>query len=117
MLALALIGLGIRVLAKRAPRSSNPLLRAAVANLHRPGAPTGALVTALGFGLAAFVLLAAIQSAINSNIDSRVPQEAPDYFVLDIPRDGVDDFRSLVTDLDGDAMIRTVPALRGAVLA
>lgn len=117
LVALALIGLAIRLAARRAPRTSNPLLRAAIANLHRPGAPTGALVTALGFGLAAFVLLAAIQSAIDGNIESRVPREAPDYFVLDIPRDGEADFRELVTGLDPDASIRTVPALRGSVLA
>ncbi|MFZ9396005.1 MAG: ABC transporter permease, partial [Erythrobacter sp.] len=117
LIALALIGLAIRLAARRAPRSSNPLLRAAIANLHRPGAPTGALVTALGFGLAAFVLLAAIQSAIDGNIASRVPRQAPDYFVLDVPRDGEADFRALVTGLDPGAEIRTVPALRGAVLA
>ena len=117
LIALALIGFGIRYLAKRAPRTSDPLLRSAIANLHRPGAPTGALVTALGFGLASFVLLAAIQSAIDGNIQSRVPQQAPDYFVLDIPRDGQDEFRELVTDLDSEAAIRTVPALRGSVLA
>ncbi|QIG54978.1 FtsX-like permease family protein [Altererythrobacter sp. BO-6] len=117
LIALALIGLGIRLLAKRAPRTSNPLLRAAIANLHRPGAPTGALVTALGFGLAAFVLLAAIQSAIDGNIQQRVPRQAPDYFVLDIPRDGETDFRALVSELDPKAEIRTVPTLRGAVLA
>ncbi|MEE1877119.1 ABC transporter permease [Altererythrobacter litoralis] len=117
LIALALIGLAIRIAAKRAPRTTNPLLRAAVANLHRPGAPTGALVTALGFGLAAFVLLAAIQSAIDGNIQQRVPREAPDYFVLDIPRDGESDFRALVTGLDPNASIRTVPALRGSVLA
>ena len=117
LIALALIGFAIRLAARRAPRTSNPLLRSAVANLHRPGAPTGALVTALGFGLASFVLLAAIQSAINGNIESRVPQEAPDYFVLDIPRDGEADFRNLVTNLDSEATIRTVPALRGSVLA
>lgn len=117
LIALALIGFGIRMLAKRAPRTSNPLLRAAIANLHRPGAPTGALVTALGFGLAAFVLLAAIQSAIDGNIQQRVPRQAPDYFVLDIPRDGEADFRRLVTGLDPKAEIRTVPTLRGAVLA
>ncbi|HSM53957.1 MAG TPA: FtsX-like permease family protein, partial [Erythrobacter sp.] len=117
LIALALIGLAIRIAARRAPRTTNPLLRAAVANLHRPGAPTGALVTALGFGLAAFVLLAAIQSAIDGNIQQRVPREAPDYFVLDIPRDGEGDFRALVTGLDPNASIRTVPALRGSVLA
>ncbi len=58
---LALLGRGIRSAAARAPRPANPIARAALANLHRPGAATGALVTALGFGLSAFVLLASLQ--------------------------------------------------------
>jgi len=114
---LTAIGLGIRALARRLPRSENPLIRGALANLHRPGAPTGALVTALGFGLASFVLLAAVQSAIDGNIQKRVPQQAPDYFVLDIPRDRVEEFEGLVRDRAPAAEIRSVPALRGAVLA
>lgn len=114
---LAAIGLGIRDLARRLPRSNNPLLRNALANLHRPGAPTGALVTALGFGLAAFVLLAAVQSAINGNIEQTVPREAPDYFVLDVPVDRESEFKELVLGKLPEADIRTVPTLRGAVLA
>ena len=117
LLLLAAIGWAIRYLSERAPRADNPLLRGALANLHRPGAPTGALVTALGFGLAAFVLLAAVQSAINGNIQKRVPQQAPDYFVLDVPRDRADEFSSLVLERAPQAEIRMVPALRGAVLA
>ena len=114
---LALLGLGIRKLAGALPRPSNPVARNALANLHRPGSSTGALVTALGFGLASFVLLAAVQSAIDGNIQSRVPDQAPDYFVLDIPRDQVTEFEGLVQQADPDAQWRTVPALRGSVLA
>ena len=114
---LAAIGFGIRELAKRLPRSRNPLLRNALANLHRPGAPTGALVTALGFGLAAFVLLAAVQSAINGNIEQTVPREAPDYFVLDVPVQRESEFKELVLGKLPNAEIRAVPTLRGAVLA
>lgn len=114
---LAVLGYGIRRAAARLPRPASPLLRNAVANLHRPGSSTGALVTALGFGLSAFVLLAGIQTAIGGNIERRVPQQAPDYFVLDIPRDRVAAFEALVHDEQPEAAIRTVPALRGAVLA
>ena len=114
---LALIGLGIRKLAGALPRPSSPVARNALANLHRPGSSTGALVTALGFGLAAFVLLAAVQSAIDGNIAKRVPDRAPDYFVLDIPREQVTEFEDLVRTADPQANWRTVPALRGAVLA
>ncbi|MEL7189337.1 MAG: FtsX-like permease family protein [Pseudomonadota bacterium] len=114
---LALLGFGIQYLAKSLPRPSNPILRSALANIHRPGAPTGSLVTALGFGLAAFVLLAAIQTAIDGNIQSRVPQEAPDYFALDVPVEEEERFTSIVESKFPDAAIRTVPTLRASVLA
>lgn len=114
---LAGIGWGIQTLARRLPRPRNPLLRSAIANIHRPGAPTGALVTALGFGLAAFVLLAAVQSAIDGNIARRVPMEAPDYFVLDVPVAKEPRFFALVQREFPKAALRTVPTLRGAVLA
>ncbi|MEM6857802.1 MAG: FtsX-like permease family protein [Pseudomonadota bacterium] len=114
---LAALGLLIQRLSSRVPRPSNPILRSALANLHRPGAPTGALVTALGFGLAAFVLLASVQTAIDGNIEARVPQEAPDYFVIDVPREGEERFTGLVRETFPEAEIRTVPTLRGAVLA
>ena len=94
---LAALGLAIQTIARRLPRPSNPILRSALANIYRPGAPTGALVTALGFGLAAFVLLASVQTAIDGNIQARVPDEAPDYFVIDVPREGEE--RGLTTYL------------------
>ncbi len=114
---LALLGWLIRKGAAALPRPSSPIARAALANIYRPGSSTGALVTALGFGLAAFVLLAAIQSAIDGNIESRVPAQAPDYFVLDVPRDREADFRDLVAQTDPDASISAVAAMRGSVLA
>lgn len=117
LVVLAGLGWGIQTLARHLPRPANPLLRSAIANLHRPGAPTGALVTALGFGLAAFVLLAAVQSAIDGNIQQRVPREAPDYFVLDVPRDKEPRFFELIQQDFPKAGIRTVPTMRGAVLA
>jgi putative ABC transport system permease protein len=117
LLVLAGLGLAIQKLARSVPRPTNPLLRSALSNLHRPGAPTGALVTALGFGLASFVLLAAVQSAIDGNIERSVPQQAPDYFALDVPVARENDFRQLITDNAPDAEIVTVPTLRGAVLA
>lgn len=113
---LALAGWAIRAAARRAPRPRDPILRAAIANLHRPGARTGALVTALGFGLSAFVLLAAIQTSLDANIQRDIPREAPDFFALDIPRDGVERFERTVRSEFTDASIRVVPNLRGAIL-
>lgn len=114
---LALAGWLLRRVAAALPRPANPVARAALANLHRPGSATGTLVTALGFGLAAFVLLAAVQTAIDGTIAKRVPSEAPDYFVLDVPKDRASEFEALVARSDPRAETRLVPMLRGAVIA
>ena len=114
---LSLLGVAIRILAARLPRPGNALMRIALANLHRPGSQTGALVTALGFGLSAFVLLAAIETSIDANIQRTIPRQAPDYFVLDIPRDRIAEFETLVQGEEPAAVIRSVPTLRGRILA
>ncbi|TCD06355.1 FtsX-like permease family protein [Erythrobacteraceae bacterium CFH 75059] len=117
MAILAGLALLLRRAARRAPSPASPLTRLAVANLARPGSNLVALVTALGFGLSAFVLLAAVQTSIAGNIERRVPQQAPDYFVLDIPQAGLPAFSAAVRAVDPDAQIRAVPNLRGAILA
>lgn len=114
---LGLLGMAIQRLVARLPRPRSPVLRAALANLSRPGAQTGALVTALGFGLSAFVLLAAVSSSLDANIMARVPNRAPAYFVLDVPKARSAEFQTTVRGVIPQAEIRMVPALRGAILA
>ncbi|MGV1684087.1 ABC transporter permease [Sphingopyxis sp. NJF-3] len=116
-LLVLLVGLGwlVRRVASRLPRPRRPLLRLALANLHRPGAATGALVVALGLGLTLFVTLAAIQTSITAEIARTVPQRAPSFFVLDVPRDGAARFRALVTAADPKAEVNLIPALRGSI--
>lgn len=116
-LLLLLVALGwlVRRTASRLPRPRRPLPRLALANLHRPGAATGALVVALGLGLTLFVTLAAIQTSITAEIARTVPQRAPSFFVLDIPRGQAAGFRALVQRADADADINMIPALRGSV--
>ncbi|MFC3102108.1 ABC transporter permease [Altererythrobacter lauratis] len=117
LLLLGVLGVAIARAAKRAPRPANPILRAALSNIYRPGAATGALVTALGFGLAAFVLLAAVQTSLDGNIRRSVPAIAPDYFVLDLPVARVGEFTALVEADAPGAEISVTPTLRGQVIA
>jgi putative ABC transport system permease protein len=105
----------IRHAAARAPRIRRPLLRLAIAAIHRPGAQTGALAVALGLGLTLFVLLAAIQTSIDANIARTVPQRAPSLFALDVPPPREAEFRRVVTTIAPSATIRTVPAMRGTI--
>jgi putative ABC transport system permease protein len=106
----------LRFIALRLPRPKAPLPRLALANLHRPGAQTQALVVALGLGLTLFVTLAAIQTSINNEIKNSVPERAPSFFALDIPRDGEAQFRQMVKKADPKAAINMIPALRGTIV-
>ncbi|WP_408586533.1 ABC transporter permease [Novosphingobium sp.] len=115
--ALAALGFGLTRLAAHLPRPKGAIARMALANLHRPGAQTSALVVALGFGLAAFVLLASIQTSLDANIARRVPTKAPDYFVLDLPPAALPQFDAVVHKAAPGAVIRTVPAMRGSIVA
>ncbi len=116
LLILTAAAYAVRWVAMRLPRPKAPLLRLALGNLHRPGAQTQALVVALGMGLTLFVTLAVIQTSINNEIARSVPERAPSFFVLDVPRDGAEKFQSMVRDAAPDATINMIPALRGRVI-
>jgi putative ABC transport system permease protein len=112
---LAAIGWAVQKLAAGLPRPKAPLLRLALANLHRPGSQTAQLVIALGLGLTLFVALAAIQTSLNNEISRNVPKDAPNLFVLDVPVAQEAEFRKIITDTAPDAAVNVVPALRGSI--
>ena len=116
---LVLLGIGtlIRRFAARIPRPRRPLLRLALANLHRPGAQTVALVIALGLALTLFVTLAAIQTSLNAEIAHAVPERAPNQFVLDVPSDERARFVQVVHGQAPEAKLNIVPSLRGTIVA
>ena len=115
LLLLTALGALIRWLASKAPRPKQPLLRLALTSLHRPGAQTGQLVVALGLGLTLFATLAAIQTSLTNEIRSTVPRDAPSFFVLDIPVERADEFRSKVAETSKTAEVNIVPTLRGTI--
>jgi putative ABC transport system permease protein len=115
LLVLAAFGRGVSAAAAALPRPRRPLLRLALASLHRPGARTGTLVVALGLGLTLFVLLAAIRTSIDANIARTIPARAPSLFALDIPSPREAEFRALVTRTIPTAVIKAIPAMRGTI--
>ena len=117
LLVLAAIGLGVRRLAAALPRPRRPLLRLAIANLHRPGAQTDRLVVALGLGLTLFATMAVIETNLNRQIAGSVRQRAPSFFVLDIPNADVGRFRATVQQASPGAVVKTVPSLRGPIVS
>jgi putative ABC transport system permease protein len=116
LLLLTGIAIVLRAIVMRLPSPKAPLPRIALANLHRPGAQTQALVVALGLGLTLFVTLAAIQTSINTEIKTSVPARAPSFFALDVPRDRAKNFKQMVRDADPKAAINLIPSLRGTII-
>ncbi len=107
----------VKWLAARAPKPKGTLARLALANLHRPGAPTRNLVVALGLGLTLFATLATIEGNLAGQINRTIPARAPSFFVLDIPNDQKDAFTALVARTAPGAETVIVPSLRGPVTA
>jgi putative ABC transport system permease protein len=117
LLFLALLGLLIRKLLSLLPRPRNPLLRLALANLHRPGAATVRLVVALGLGLTLFATMGIIESSLSFRIREAIPAGAPSFFVLDVPAARAEAFRGFVTEVAPGGEASLTPSLRGAVTA
>ncbi|MEQ8587189.1 MAG: FtsX-like permease family protein [Thalassobaculaceae bacterium] len=105
----------IMTLARKAGRPRDPELRMALANLHRPGAPTPGVVLALGLGLTVLVTIALIQANLSRQVDERIPDVAPAFFFIDIQPHQTDRFLELLRGIDGVGNIQTTPMVRGRI--
>ncbi|HVC52471.1 MAG TPA: FtsX-like permease family protein [Stellaceae bacterium] len=94
--------------------AAHPILRLALANLHRPGAPTGRAVVSLGIGLSALVAIALVEGNLTSEIDTHLAERAPAYFVIDIQPDQLAGLTQTVHAVPG-ASFDQVPMLRGRI--
>ncbi|HVF36430.1 MAG TPA: FtsX-like permease family protein [Sphingomicrobium sp.] len=111
----ALLGLLVRLLARRLRHWGGPVTRLGISALDRPGAATGRLAVSLGLGLTLLVTLAATASSILAEIETSIPKKAPALFLVDIPRADADRFRALANAELPEAELRLVPSLRGPV--
>lgn len=94
-----------------------PGLRLALANLHRPGAPTASVVLSLGLGLTVLVAVVLIQGNLGREIQETLPGAAPSFFFIDIQPDQAAAFDALVAARPGTADLARVPMLRGRITA
>lgn len=104
-------------LAANAPKPRRIWLRHALANLHRPGARTPDVVFSLGLGLTALAAVALIDGNMLHRINEQMPQEAPSYFFIDIPKNSIHDFRQALENLPEVTRLESEPSLRGRITA
>jgi putative ABC transport system permease protein len=116
--AIALLaGLGelLLVALRRIPMPSYVPGRLALSAITRPGSPVRAIVIAFGLGLSVLVTVSLSQANIGRQIDTRVAEDAPAWFFIDIQPDQIDSFISIATATPGVTSISKTPMLRGRV--
>ena len=110
-------GLLVVAAARRLPRPKRAGLRLALANLHRPGAPTPSVVLSLGMGLTVLVAIALVEGNLNRQMRESLPADAPALYFLDIQPGQAEDFDRTVEAVAGLEELRRVPMLRGRITA
>jgi putative ABC transport system permease protein len=116
LLALRLVAAGAMALARRAPRWRSVAWRMAIANLHRPGAPTPSVVLSLGLGLAALVALTLIDANLRGELRRAAPGQTPSFYFLDVRSADIAAFRSFLSLEAPQAKIVEAPMMRGRIV-
>jgi putative ABC transport system permease protein len=102
-------------LIRRVPRPRSPVLRLALTNLSRPGAPTGSVVLSLGLGLTVLAAVALIEGNLARQITETMPEEAPEFYFIDIQSAQLADFETLARGVPGVGAVDSMPMLRGRI--
>jgi putative ABC transport system permease protein len=115
--ALHLLAALLVTAAARMPRFGAAPLRLAVADIHRPGAPTSHIVLSLGLGVALLVSVNEIDGNLRRQFADELPAKAPSFYFLDIPVDHADRFDAFLRREAPRARLDEVPMLRGRIVA
>jgi putative ABC transport system permease protein len=113
---LRLLAALIMLAARRLPRPRSPVVRLAIANIYRPGAPTPSIVLSLGLGLALIVTVIAIEDNLRSYFLAALPEKAPSFYFVDIPASDAEAFAAFVHARAPRAALERVPMLRGRIV-
>jgi putative ABC transport system permease protein len=113
---LALAGWALVLLAGRLRGGMGAAWRYGAANLARRRAESIVQIVALGLGLSALLLLAIIRGDLIDDWRARLPQDAPNYFFVNIPPEEREEFRALLAAQGGE-MTRMLPMIRGRMVA
>ncbi|MCE2516740.1 MAG: ABC transporter permease [Alphaproteobacteria bacterium] len=102
---------------KRLPKIRNTALSLAMAALVRPGNSTRTVIVTFGLGLTVLVAIAVSEFNMNRQINTRLEDEAPAWFFIDIQPHQQEEFLSTTAGFVGADNIVMVPLVRGRVVA
>jgi putative ABC transport system permease protein len=110
------LGSAIVWAARRIRRPRQPELALAIGNLGAPGGLTRSVVLSLGAGLSLLVTVALVDRSIIAELTGRLPEESPNYFILDVKRSEIADLHALIAREAPAAKIQEAPMLRGRII-
>jgi putative ABC transport system permease protein len=114
---LRLVAALLMLVARRVPRPGSPVVRLALANIHRPGAIMPSVVLSLGLGVAVLVTVIAIDGNLRRQFLAALPDKAPSFYFVDIPAADADKFDAFIHARAPRATLERVPMLRGRIVA
>lgn len=117
LLLFRLAGQGFMHLARAGGRPALLTLRMALANLHRPGAPTVSVTVAFGIGLTVLTVVAGVEANLRHELGVTIARKAPAFFVIDVQPDQIAPFLETVEARQDVSSVQSAPSLRGRVTA
>ncbi len=99
------------------PKPKSTALRLAMTALVRPGNNTRTVIITFGLGLTVLVAVALSEFNISRQIGTRLNDEAPAWFFIDIQPHQKEQFLQTTSALVGEDNIVMVPLVRGRVVA
>lgn len=119
LLALWIVALGVRRLAKRLAGlrglRGRTALRLALGAIGGPREEATSVILSLGLGLTVLAAIGQIDTNLRSAIDRDLPKVAPTYFFVDIQTDQLDGFNARLASDPGVSKVQTAPMMRGVI--
>ena len=119
-ISIYLVFLGVARLAKwgfgKVPRPQNPQLAMVRASLIGPTPLLRTIMLSLGVGLTLLVTVSLVQHSLTAELETGLPADAPNFFVLDIDKADIAQFKNIATKIAPGAKINTAPMLRGRLI-
>lgn len=103
-------------LAHRVPRIAQPAISLAVRNIGAPDGLTRSVVLSLGTGLSLLVAVSLANAALVDELQGRLPEDSPDYFLLDVPKQDFALLSKTITTQVAGAKADAAPMLRGRIV-
>lgn len=110
------LGAAVTYAARRLPRFSWPPLALAIRNIGAPDGLTRSVVLSLGTGLSLLVAVALANASLVAELRERLPDESPDYFLLDVAKQDYQPLVSRVIARVPGSTLTEAPMLRGRLV-